>query len=358
MSTPAENTRQRRRLSSGKSQISFRSDLSTENVLENNNSWEEVVDQTGNLRQRKCQKKALIANVEKQRSNELVKQWLQSSELPFTGDKRLYQSAIDQKNFFEVLKPKKGESNVTSGQSETDSEVSFITPPQCTISGIKENCVSLTPQPVRMSATTGRITRNKGRTMELKKKLLHVSDDEHVSNEHYKAWAEGAGQHDYSSEKIWSEETSREGSETSELKRAQHDDGSSQNDSDESQSVDDHIGNGHGRDKTVIENTEENPSAEDVDLIEQYKKRLQDEDQTVFYDMFEVLLTKLSVMETSIKRIRSEQDSLTLKVHDIESTLTQQDVTNTAVNNEIDEVSAMNLKLVEASIKCENSISI
>ena len=98
------------------------------------------------------------------------------------------------------------------------------------------------------------------------------------------------------------------------------------------------------------EKDEEQPE----DIIDRFKRRLDQEDKTVFYDMFELIITKLSTTQMSIQKVRNAQKALESKVEALNNTI---DVCTQSVDDidaEIDEINDVNMKLVQAAVKLES----
>ena len=105
--------------------------------------------------------------------------------------------------------------------------------------------------------------------------------------------------------------------------------------------------------KTVSQRDEEEEPPEAI--LDRYKRRLDQSDSTVFYDMFEMIIMKLSVVQTSIKEVRSAQAEIEGKMETLNNTI---DVCTQSVDDidaEIDEVNDVNIKLVQSIVKLESS---
>ena len=92
----------------------------------------------------------------------------------------------------------------------------------------------------------------------------------------------------------------------------------------------------------------------DKEIIEKFKQRLKEKDESVFYDMFELIITKLSMMQSSVRRVSQQQKELDEKVSSLERTL---DVCTQSIDDldaEMDEINDSNFKLVQAAIKLED----
>ena len=97
-------------------------------------------------------------------------------------------------------------------------------------------------------------------------------------------------------------------------------------------------------------NQQEEAKEENEDqLISGYKKRLQQNDNTVMFEMFELLLTKLSQMETNIKCMKRVQNSVSNKVRRLTTKH------NTA-SVEVNEIGKITTSLVKATVKCEQEM--
>ena len=104
--------------------------------------------------------------------------------------------------------------------------------------------------------------------------------------------------------------------------------------------------------------TEDEQEAEtDIDLLEKFKRRLEQDDRSVFYDMFELLITKMGTVEAMIQQVKNEQKSLKDRVSEVEKSLAFLDQNQEEMSSDKDKISAMNLKLVEVSIRSENEVA-
>ena len=57
------------------------------------------------------------------------------------------------------------------------------------------------------------------------------------------------------------------------------------------------------------------------DILQKYKDRLDANDNTVFYDMFELIITKISTVQGSIRKVRKVQKALNGKMNVTERNL-------------------------------------
>ena len=97
--------------------------------------------------------------------------------------------------------------------------------------------------------------------------------------------------------------------------------------------------------------TEEKPI--DLSILDEYKKRLEENDSSVYYDMFELIITKLAVVQSNINQVRSTQKLLDGKVSSNGRTI---DVCTQSIDDidaEIDDLNDTNIKLVQSAIKNE-----
>ena len=95
----------------------------------------------------------------------------------------------------------------------------------------------------------------------------------------------------------------------------------------------------------------------DIGILEEYKKRLDSKDNSVFYDMFELIITKLAVMQSSMAQVKNDQKQLNDRVSGLEHIV---DVCTQSIDDmdgEINEVQDMNMKLIQSIIKCEDTMS-
>ena len=113
-----------------------------------------------------------------------------------------------------------------------------------------------------------------------------------------------------------------------------------------------------------VENEDENNDEEkqeeeviDLKILDQYKNRLDQGDQHVYYDMFELIITKLAVVQNSIKEVREEQNQINTSINSISKTLDVCVQSIDDIDAEVDEVNDANVKLVESVIKIDDKIT-
>ena len=93
----------------------------------------------------------------------------------------------------------------------------------------------------------------------------------------------------------------------------------------------------------------------DVEVLTQFKTRLEADDKTVVYDMFELMITKMSCIETSLNKVKNVQGSLTKKITALENAMGSYERDINEMEEDVAEVSDMNIKLVQAAIKCDEN---
>ena len=101
---------------------------------------------------------------------------------------------------------------------------------------------------------------------------------------------------------------------------------------------------------------EEDDDAIKPDVIENFRKRLQEKDTDVFYDMFELIITKVSTVQNNLKEVRSQQGTINDRIDILSNAV---DVIAQSVDDidvEIEEVNDANFKLVQAAMKLESRV--
>ena len=91
-------------------------------------------------------------------------------------------------------------------------------------------------------------------------------------------------------------------------------------------------------------------------VLDEYKKRLEEDDKTVFYDMFKLLITKMSEVQQEITLVKSQQKTVSEKVSQLEAAIS---FNADAIDNchaDLDEIASTNIKLVETTIACEQKV--
>ena len=106
------------------------------------------------------------------------------------------------------------------------------------------------------------------------------------------------------------------------------------------------------------EQVQEEMKEKDVDLLMKFKKRLEDDDKTVFYDMFELMITKMSCIEANLTDVKVKQEGLSSKVAILENVMGRYEQNVTEMEDDVADVSDMNIKLVQATIKCDENYRI
>ena len=110
----------------------------------------------------------------------------------------------------------------------------------------------------------------------------------------------------------------------------------------------------NGNTGQIDQQTEQSDQNEDI--LEQFKKRLDDDDKTVVYDMFELLITKMTTVQESIKEVKGQQIQVSQKVATIEKSLDFYAQSIEEIDVDMDDVANMNVKIVQAVIKGEEEI--
>ena len=91
-------------------------------------------------------------------------------------------------------------------------------------------------------------------------------------------------------------------------------------------------------------------------LLEQYKKRLDENDNSVFYDMFELIITSLASVHKEIRTVKTEQAELNRKVCEVERTIDVYTQSIDDLDTEMSEVNDVNIKLIQAIISNEERV--
>ena len=95
-----------------------------------------------------------------------------------------------------------------------------------------------------------------------------------------------------------------------------------------------------------------------VEIIDQFKKRLQEKDESVFYDMFKVIITKLSTVQNELKEVKNNQSSINDRICELERVVDVCTQSLDDIDAEIDDINDANLKHVQALIKVEGLMSV
>ena len=92
---------------------------------------------------------------------------------------------------------------------------------------------------------------------------------------------------------------------------------------------------------------------EDEKLINKYKKRLQEKDQTVIFEMFEMLLLKMTQVQTRIDKIERSVDS---KLNKSSEALKSQKIKHQDLKLDFQDLSETVVDVVKVIYKNENDI--
>ena len=99
----------------------------------------------------------------------------------------------------------------------------------------------------------------------------------------------------------------------------------------------------------------ENKVYPDLGITEEYRKRLKDQDMTVMYNMFELLITKMSVVQQQMTGVKESQTALNTKVTELEHSIEFLGQSVDEVSEELDDILTMNVKIIQATIKSEEN---
>ena len=94
----------------------------------------------------------------------------------------------------------------------------------------------------------------------------------------------------------------------------------------------------------------------DPQVIQEFKERLDNQDHSVFYDMFELLIVKLSSVQNEVVLVQKDQASLNTKVSNIQHNLQMCVNSIDEMDEELGEVTDTNLKLVQTAVKVEAEV--
>ena len=114
------------------------------------------------------------------------------------------------------------------------------------------------------------------------------------------------------------------------------------------------IMNGDSEEGPEPENKDED--AINPDIIAAFRKRLDEEDKTVFYDMFELIITKISTVQNNMREVRAEQLKINNKIEVLNNTIDVISQTVDDLDMEVEEVNDGNVKLIETTIKIEDKL--
>ena len=90
-------------------------------------------------------------------------------------------------------------------------------------------------------------------------------------------------------------------------------------------------------------------------MLEDFKVRLEENDTTVFYNMFELIITKLTVVAAEIKQVKDEQKQMFDRIVAVEEAIDSCTQGVNEMDEELAEASNTNVKLIQAVIKCEDA---
>ena len=96
----------------------------------------------------------------------------------------------------------------------------------------------------------------------------------------------------------------------------------------------------------------------DVKLLQSFKDRLEEDDKTVFYDMFELMITKMSCIESNLEEVKAEQVEINGKIDQMETVMASYEHSINEMGDDVAEVADMNIKLVQATVKCDENFKI
>ena len=109
-------------------------------------------------------------------------------------------------------------------------------------------------------------------------------------------------------------------------------------------------------DQTMIKVSQEKWDEEEEEIIKQYKQRLQNDDNMIIFELFEMMLTKMNTIQDSIRNIKMEQKNINDKVTALESAMTYLGLEATKFEEEIGDIARSNIKLIQATVKCEKEL--
>ena len=92
------------------------------------------------------------------------------------------------------------------------------------------------------------------------------------------------------------------------------------------------------------------------EVIQNYKKRLQEDDKTVIFEMFELLLTKMSTLQQDFTVLKKEQTQVSEQVKTLKTKLNFANKDIKSCRRELNEVNTSNIKLTEVAIRYEQDI--
>ena len=90
--------------------------------------------------------------------------------------------------------------------------------------------------------------------------------------------------------------------------------------------------------------------------IEKLRQGAERNDPAVFYNMFELLITKLTSIHDSVMEIKKEQSQVSDRLLVIETSMEYMGSTVDEMDEDLAEIGEINIKLVQAAVKCEDEI--
>ena len=349
MSTPASNTRSRTRNISSKSNLSCTSKES-QRVETNVNNLEQQ-------RTKKCERKAQILKVKEEQSQSRVRKWLQTSQLANTQAAKLNATAVQivqtTKEVWQSVTADKADKEDNTYRVNADEEISFIVNKQTSASSKDKKRVA--QQPFNSPQNTLELTSNRvnmaNRPSEILRKLrqkLTLTHDDFTQEKG--EW--GHNENEPNRQINWDEgEANRDeiGQEQNEL--------DDQNSQTETSSQNEEVTEENGSED--LDQTAKNTiSDSQLQVLQKYKDRLNNDDKSVFFDMFELLITKMSVIENSITNLKTQQKEVNKKVRDFETSLSFADKSVQDLAIDVNEIAQTNATLIETTIKCEQTLNI
>ena len=352
MSTPAQNTRLRT-----KSTQQHLSDRDQRQVLKQTNHEQSVM-----------------------KKNELVKSWLAASHGLVTIQGRLNQTEhfTDRKSIDSwAISTRSNKKGKNPFDSELSSEVIFNKKQVLRASSInmeeetEDNSILFGESAMSGHSSTARRRAQNARKIEeisnmhskVSKKAIQRNKSQ---NDHDHIYT-GGSQSIYNTASQTKEAESNQ-AETNEIGHSQHDQSyeTSQNKQVQKSATDldpakDEQGDGSRTEeepKQKKTNSEEAEPEDEIDLsiIDRFKKRLDEQDSTVFYDMFKLIITKLSTVQQSIKKVKLDQQGISDKVSLLEKNVNVLFQTIDDYDAEVEDVNETNVKLIQAVIKNERDI--
>ena len=103
---------------------------------------------------------------------------------------------------------------------------------------------------------------------------------------------------------------------------------------------------------------EQDEQPNNVDVLQRFREGVENQDSATICEMFELIITKLSLVQENITQVKNTQKSYGQRIDALERSL---DVCYQAIDDvdgEVEEVVDANIKIVQALIKEENEISV